>query len=80
VNATKHGDQWRRSQVGKPSRFYRCPACGEQVDKESPEQIRIHHYHALHRDGLEQRSVLSPPARQHAAQTWVHGQRRRACS
>ena len=28
--------------------FYRCPACGEMVDKKDVEQITLHHAHVLH--------------------------------
>ena len=29
--------------------FYRCPACGEMVDKRQLEEIVLHHSHVLHR-------------------------------
>jgi hypothetical protein len=61
------------------SRYYRCSACGEQVDNQSREEIRLHSYHLLHSDEVApQRIAASPAARLHAAQTWIHKQVR-AC-
>ena len=31
--------------------MYRCPACGELVDKESISQVLEHHQHVLHAPG-----------------------------
>jgi hypothetical protein len=65
--------------VRQAERFYRCPACGEQVDNDSPEEIRFHHSHVLHPGEVDQRYAVSAAARHHAAQTWIIGPRR-ACS
>ncbi|HZE56707.1 MAG TPA: hypothetical protein VE031_02525 [Chthoniobacterales bacterium] len=57
------------------ARYYRCSACGEQVDNQSREEIRLHSYHLLHREEVDpQRYPVLPAARLHAAQTWIHRQ------
>lgn len=75
VSATRPAEKAESARAEEPAQFYRCPACGDQVDSQSPEQIRAHHHQVLHREALEQRSTLSSAARNHAAQTWIHGQR-----
>lgn len=37
--------------------FYRCPACGEMVDRKDVEQITVHHAHILH----PERFRFAPP-------------------
>ncbi|MFL6520177.1 MAG: hypothetical protein ACJ8NS_08150 [Chthoniobacterales bacterium] len=72
----------KAAQPGIPTEatgFYRCPACGEKVDQESQEEIRLHHSHLRHRDGLAQRFDLSRAPYHHAAQTWILG-KPRGCS
>lgn len=29
--------------------FYRCPGCGESVDRRHVDDVREHHHHVLHR-------------------------------
>jgi hypothetical protein len=76
VSLIRPGAQAERTLVPPLTRFCRCPACGEPVDNQAPEQVRGHHHHVLHRDGVAQRSTLSSAAHHHAAQTWIHGVKR----
>ena len=72
----------KAAQPGIPTeatRVYRCPPCGEKLNQESPEEIRLHHSHVLYRNGFAQRFDLSRAPYHHAAQTWILG-KPRGCS
>jgi hypothetical protein len=60
----------------KASRFYRCPACGAEVDNQQREDVRFHHDHVLHPHWFRAASFSTGLLVRHRGKTQLYEQGR----